>query len=54
MTVEEAMAIKKKMDDERYEYYDLGEHRDDRACLDGNFTADELEAIAVLMRTRPE
>jgi hypothetical protein len=50
MTLNEAQDIVKAIDGE---YFDLGKRADQTACLDGNFTADQLEAMAILMRARP-
>lgn len=51
MTLDEAKQIVDRLSSV---YLDLGEFRNEKATLDGSFTADELEAIAVLMRNRPE
>lgn len=51
MTVEEA----RKIIDEANGYVDfIPSSKEAEACVDGWFTADELEAIAVLMRVGEE
>lgn len=54
MTLGEAQAIVERLREDGGEYFDLGEFRNEAACLDGNFTADQLEAFAIVMRARPE
>lgn len=62
MTLEEAKEILKDYyedgdlvwkSDKCLEYLDYIKG-DDSSCLDGNFTADELEAIAIIMRQKWE
>lgn len=48
MTKEEAQKILHRVVEEKNEYVSI--HHDE-SVLDGHFTADELEAVAVLMRT---
>lgn len=47
MTLEEAKALVDAIDGE---YFDLDKGYGERATLDGHFTADQLEAMAIVMR----
>lgn len=49
MTLEEAKAIMAQLE-KTGEYFDLDQNSDGQIVLDGHFTADQLEAMAIVMR----
>jgi hypothetical protein len=49
MTLDEAALLVKNLENQG-EYFSLPTKPKQTACLGGNFTADELEAIAIIMR----